>query len=280
MYSFIVGALTITVVVAVVYSFVQYCSGMWSREGFTKNTPYGCDPNLKRSPDSGCVPPTLCDGNCDQEVYIDINGHKFKKCYYDCGDPMKKCKYDMCCKAVYPPVYFRIDDATREHPSQVVHVPYVIHAGTDHHTQDTPSASSTQTTQPSQSTQGASLSATQPSQQPNSSTRIAPKPEFEPSSSHTNTQTNGDAKGTPMPEYEPGASYPATTSARFSDVSSREARERNKAFMEGNMKKADTPTRSSTQEPSPAEAKIDTHAYIDHTGIDNTPVGYSDPLIL
>lgn len=275
-YSFVVGALTITVVVLSVYFLFDYLYRKWMREGF--NTTYGCDPNMKQTSESGCIPPTLCDGNCDEHMYIDTNNHKFKKCYYQCGDPLKQCKYDMCCKDVYPPVYFRLHDSAPAHPSQIIHVDHVIKPGVYdiHENTDSPSGSS--------SSSSSSSSSDMPTGIPNSSnsaTNPTPRPEFEPlqpssSSSSSSSQSNG---GNPMPEFEPNSQQPATTPARFPDVSQEESTRRNQAYMEGNMTRANGSSRYQN-DPAPADETIDNHAYVDCTGMQQTPQGYTDPLIL
>lgn len=178
------------------------------REGMT-SIPYGC--TIKKcSRENGCIPPTGIDGNCDEYIYKDKNGKMFKKCYYECSEPLDKCAYDECCKAVCPPVYFRYSSSVPVHPSMIIHTDDVIVAG------DSGSSSSSSS----------------------SSSTYIPTSRYEPAMPSKNITEN--TQGTPMPEYDPDQQTVANSSARFPTRTKSESERRNQAFMEGDMTKVNT----------------------------------------
>lgn len=243
-------------------------------EGMTgNNVPYGCDPKLTCDPDNGCTPPTGVNGNCDDEYYLDTNNHYFRKCYYSCATPFKTlntntpCKYDQCCEGVCPPVYFRVPAPPETtHPSLIVHVSGVLHAGVPH--PDANDATSTTATTTSTNAKN--------SKQPKViHTYGTQMPEYEPvgnqpatnhasvsdttttnpssSSSSSSAQTQGGGGGTAMPEYDPNSNQPATSHASFPDVTKQESAKKNKAFYEGDMRQAN-PQPSYANEPAPMDS--------------------------
>lgn len=258
--------LWITVIVLVVAWVVSYLVAVFRRYTLIEGMTFGCDPNLTCSPESGCVPPTGIDGNCDEEVYVDSNKHYFKKCYYGCPDSTKACTYDMCCKGVCPPVYFRVSPPDTTHPSQIIHVDGVLQAGLPH------SASSSSSPSPSSTNSTLTPSTTQ---------------------SNAQTTTHQGTHGTPMPEFEPNTQQPATNPASFPSITPEESARKNKAFYEGDMSQSNqspmyenVPNQSvqpnqSTQPLSYSSTQVRGGDIMgSQPAPSDGPKGYTDPLIL
>lgn len=265
---FLWGSLAIVILFVVLYVVLGklYRWATSTREGMT-----GC--SIKKcSADSGCVAPTGIDGNCDEEVYQDKNGDQFKKCYYECPDYKAPCAYDRCCKVVCPPVYFKYQSSSPVHPSMIIHTDDVIIAGvpaksgsSDEPAPSNASENNGQTSHPQsifEPTTGSASSSSVPASSVSKSV-----------SKHTNHQG-----GDPMPEYAPNQQHPATEPAKFPSRTEREARERNQAFMNGDMSQVDRQHDNTVTYQYQADSGM--HVNVMYPDSGDGPIGYTDPLIL